>query len=187
MSYQLFTLFVLALPVASIAWTITHEDLFREVRTMCADRSKSCRSLAARKFFYLFTCEYCFSHYVTIVVLAITRFHLLFPDWRDTSSWLRACLIANIYISVSRCAWTSAARRPRRGRKALEESKRWAAIRGVSACGGEESREAPTDSNVAYMPDCRSIQLSYGRWSKRIPFIDARTDAPPVGPRIAVF
>jgi hypothetical protein len=100
-SYQLFTLFVLALPVASIAWTITHEDLFRELRTMCADRSKSCRSLAARKFFYLFTCEYCFSHYVTIGVLAITRFHLLFPDWRGyLVSGFALVWIANIYMSA---------------------------------------------------------------------------------------
>src|SRR4029450_2074641 len=79
---ELVTLFILALPVASIAWTVTHEDLFRELRTMCADRSQSCRSLAARKFFYLFTCEYCFSHYVTVHVLAMTRYHLLWPDWR---------------------------------------------------------------------------------------------------------
>ena len=101
MSYQLFTLFVLALPVASIAWTFTHEDLFRELRTMCADRSKSCRSLAARKFFYLFTCEYCFSHYVTIVVLAITRFHLLFPDWRGyVVAGFALVWIANIYMSA---------------------------------------------------------------------------------------
>ena len=101
MSYQLFTLFILALPVASIAWTITHEDLFRELRTMCVDRSQSCRSLAARKFFYLLTCEYCFSHYVTILVLAITRFQLLFPDWRGyVVAGFALVWIANIYMSA---------------------------------------------------------------------------------------
>jgi len=100
-SYQLFTLFILALPVASIAWTITHEDLFRELRTMCVDRSQSCRSLAARKFFYLLTCEYCFSHSVTILVLGITRFHLLFPDWRGyVVAGFALVWIANIYMSV---------------------------------------------------------------------------------------
>jgi hypothetical protein len=100
-SYQLFSLFILALPVASIAWTITHEDLFRELRTMCVDRSQSCRSLAARKFFYLLTCEYCFSHYVTILVLGITRFHLLFPDWRGyVVAGFALVWIANIYMSA---------------------------------------------------------------------------------------
>ena len=101
MSYQLFTLFILALPVASIAWTITHEDLFRELRTTCVDRSQSCRSLAARKFFYLLTCEYCFSHYVTILVLGMTRFHLLFPDWRGyVVAGFALVWIANIYMSA---------------------------------------------------------------------------------------
>jgi len=100
-SYQLFTLCVLALPVASIAWTLTHEDLFRELRTMCTNRSKSCQSLAARKFFYLFTCEYCFSHYVTLLVLAITRFHLLFPDWRGyVVAGFALVWVANIYMSA---------------------------------------------------------------------------------------
>jgi hypothetical protein len=131
-SYQLFTLFVLALPVASIAWTITHEDLFREVRTMCADRSKSCRSLAARKFFYLFTCEYCFSHYVTIVVLAITRFHLLFPDWRGyLVSGFALVWIANIYMSAyGRLRLDIQHERVdlAADEKALEESKRRAAM-----------------------------------------------------------
>ena len=101
MTYQLFTLFVLALPVASIAWTITHEDLFRELRTMCVDRSKSCRSLAARKFFYLFTCEYCFSHYVTMLVLAITRFQMLYSDWRGyVVAWFALVWVANHLISI---------------------------------------------------------------------------------------
>ena len=132
MSYQLFTLFVLALPVASIAWTITHEDLFREVRTMCADLSKSCRSLAARKFFYLFTCEYCFSHYVTIVVLAITRFHLLFPDWRGyVVAGFALVWVANIYMSAyGRLRLDIQHERVdlAADEKALEESKRRAAM-----------------------------------------------------------
>jgi hypothetical protein len=137
-SDQLFALFVLALPVASIAWTITHEDLFRELRTMCADRCKSCRSLAARKFFYLFTCEYCFSHYVTIAVLAITRFHLLFPDWRGyVVAGFALVWIANIYMSAyGRLRLDIQHERVdiASDEKALEESKRGAAMpREVSA------------------------------------------------------
>jgi hypothetical protein len=131
MGYQLFSLFLLALPVASIAWTITHEDLFRELRTMCTDRSKSCQSLAARKFFYLFTCEYCFSHYVTLLVLAITRFHLLFSDWRGyLVSGFALVWIANIYMSAyGRLRLDIQHERVdiEADKKALEESKRLAA------------------------------------------------------------
>lgn len=38
--------------------------------------------LYARKFFCLFICEYCFSHYVTAFFLVITRYTLLFDGWR---------------------------------------------------------------------------------------------------------
>ena len=79
---QLLLLFVLPIPIASIAWTVTHEEVFREPREWCVAKSKSCRSLFERKFFYLFTCEYCFSHYVTILFLIITGYKLLLDDWR---------------------------------------------------------------------------------------------------------
>ena len=59
------------------------------------------RAAPERKFFYLFTCEYCFSHYVTAIALVITRFTLLFPGWRGyllAGFWL--VWIANFYMSV---------------------------------------------------------------------------------------
>ena len=61
---------------------MTHEEVFREPREWCRRRSGSCRRLLERKFFYLFTCEYCFSHYVAALVLLITRFTLLYSGWR---------------------------------------------------------------------------------------------------------
>jgi membrane protein required for beta-lactamase induction len=101
MSSQLFTLFILALPIACIAWTLTHEELFRELHHYCESHSKSCRTLASRKFFYVFTCEYCFSHYVALVILAITRFHLLWADWRGyLVAGFSLVWIANIYMSI---------------------------------------------------------------------------------------
>jgi hypothetical protein len=69
MSLQLLSLFIIALPVASIAWTITHEELFREFQDRCLKRNNSCKRLYQRKLFYMFTCEYCFSHYVTLLFL----------------------------------------------------------------------------------------------------------------------
>jgi hypothetical protein len=95
------TLFVLAIPVACVAWTVTHEEVFREPREFCAERSKRCRRWYERKFFYLFTCEYCFSHYVSIFFLAVTRYHLLFADWRGyLLAWFSLVWIANQYMSV---------------------------------------------------------------------------------------
>jgi len=75
-------LFVLALPVASIAWTITHEEIFREPREWAENRSRTAASLLARKFYYVCTCEYCFSHYVAAGFIALTQFQLLLADWR---------------------------------------------------------------------------------------------------------
>ncbi|MBV8708843.1 MAG: hypothetical protein JO182_02935 [Acidobacteriaceae bacterium] len=98
---QLAFLLILGLPIASIAWTVTHEEVFREPREYCADRSKNCEKLLQRKFFYLFTCEYCFSHYVTILFLIITRFKLLFEDWRGyLISGFALVWVANIYMNI---------------------------------------------------------------------------------------
>src|ERR1700754_1069288 len=93
-------LFVLAIPIACIAWTVTHEEVFREPREFCKRCSED-GSLLYRKFFYLFTCEYCFSHYVTILFLLITRYTLLFPDWRGTLiAGFSLVWIANVYMSL---------------------------------------------------------------------------------------
>ncbi len=98
---QVLTLFILAIPVSSIAWTITHEEIFREARDFCVRNSKTCRTIYERKFFYLFTCEYCFSHYVTAVFLLITRFKLLMPGWRGyLIAGFALVWVANIYMSI---------------------------------------------------------------------------------------
>ena len=97
----LLVLAVLAIPIACIAWTVTHEDIFEEPRDYCRRRSEEASTLLARKFFYIFTCEYCFSHYVTLVVLALTQFRLLYDDWRGyVISGFSLVWIANHYMSV---------------------------------------------------------------------------------------
>ena len=78
---QIVWLFILAIPVACIAWTVTHEEIFREPREYCSKRSEQCKTIAERKFFYVFTCEYCFSHYVTILILLFTQYKLLLDNW----------------------------------------------------------------------------------------------------------
>jgi hypothetical protein len=97
---QIVLLLILPIPIASIAWTVTHEEVFREPRDWCAAKSKSCRRLYSRKFFYLFTCESCFSHYVTAFFLFITRYKLLFDDWRGyLVAGFSLVWLANVYMS----------------------------------------------------------------------------------------
>ena len=98
---DLLRLVILSLPVAAISWTITHEELFRELHDYCVDRSKTCRSTAARKFFYMLTCEYCFSHYVSAAIVWATGFRLLYADWRGyLIAWLALVWVANHFISA---------------------------------------------------------------------------------------
>jgi len=101
LAQQVVSLFILALPVASVAWTVTHEEVFREFHELCTSKSRSCRSLVERKFFYLFTCEYCFSHYVAAAFLLITRYKLLFPDWRGyVIAGFALVFVANLYMAI---------------------------------------------------------------------------------------
>jgi hypothetical protein len=98
---QIAWLLLLAIPIACISWTVTHEEVFKEPREFCIRNSQRGRSLLTRKFFYLFTCEYCFSHYVTLAFLVFTRFHLLFPDWRGyLIGGFALVWMANVYMSL---------------------------------------------------------------------------------------
>ena len=100
-STQLFWLSILAMPIACIAWTVTHEEVFREPREFCKRMSQECKALPQRKFFYLFTCEYCFSHYVAALALILFRFQLLYAGWRGyVVAWFAVVWIANVYMSA---------------------------------------------------------------------------------------
>jgi len=99
--HELFWLFILAIPVASIAWTVTHEEVFREPREYCVRQSKEAPRLLQRKFFYLFTCEFCFSHYVTVFILFLTNYTLYHDDWSGyILSGFSLVWIANFYMSI---------------------------------------------------------------------------------------
>ena len=98
---QLLWLFVLAAPIACVAWTVTHEEVFREFHDWCVRKSERSPRLYQRKFFYLFTCEYCFSHYVAAAAVLATGYRLLLPDWRGAIiGWFTLVWIANVYISL---------------------------------------------------------------------------------------
>ncbi len=94
-------LLLLAIPIACIAWTVTHEEVFREPREYCQNQVRRARTTSRRKFFYLFTCEYCFSHYVAALFLIITRFQMLYRGWRGYLVALFALVwVANQYMSI---------------------------------------------------------------------------------------
>ena len=70
-------------------------------RPLSISRSHTCRRLATRKFFYVFTCEYCFSHYISGGFLALTGFHLLLDDWRGiVIAFFALSAIVNVYLSL---------------------------------------------------------------------------------------
>ncbi|MDQ6762176.1 MAG: hypothetical protein M3015_06070 [Bacteroidota bacterium] len=98
---QIQWLFLLAIPIACIAWTVTQEEVFKEPRAYCSNRDRNGKTLLERKFFYLFTCEYCFSHYITILFLFLTNYKLLMSDWRGyIIAGFSLVWIANIYMSL---------------------------------------------------------------------------------------
>lgn len=101
MEIQIIWLFLLALPIACISWTIAYEEVFREPREYCVKKSKYNKTLLGRKFFFLFTCEYCLSHYITILFLFLTDYKLLMNDWRGyIISGFSLVWIANIYMKL---------------------------------------------------------------------------------------
>jgi hypothetical protein len=94
-------LFILAIPIACMAWTVTHEEVFREPREYCSKKSTTAKTLLVRKFFYLFTCEYCFGHYVTVLFLFFNGYKLLLDDWRGyIIAGFALVWIANVYMSL---------------------------------------------------------------------------------------
>ena len=100
---QIYVLIILSLVVASISWTVTQEEVFHEFHDYCADRSEGARNILVRKFFYLFTCEYCFSHWVTVGVLLVSGFKLLFDDWRGyITAFFVLPWLANQWMSIYR-------------------------------------------------------------------------------------
>ncbi|WP_432711864.1 hypothetical protein [Pedobacter sp.] len=99
--HSIYWLFILAIPIACITWTVTHEEVFREPREYCVKRSQIEKHIFKRKFFYMLTCEYCFSHYVTAFMLILTGYQLFLTDWRGyLIAGFALVWIANIYMSL---------------------------------------------------------------------------------------
>jgi hypothetical protein len=100
---QIFWIVILSLIVASIAWTVTQEKIFEEPRNFAKRKSEESSSLFVRKFCYIWTCEYCFSHWVALLVLIVTGFQVLFEDWRGyVLAFFLLPWVANQWMSLYR-------------------------------------------------------------------------------------
>lgn len=98
---QIVGLFLLAIPIACVARTVVFEEVFREPREFCMRKSKACRTTLARKFFYLFTCEYCFSHWVAIIFVAITGYKLMYSGFLGAMiGFFALVMVANFYLNT---------------------------------------------------------------------------------------
>jgi hypothetical protein len=128
---QVVLLFLIAIPVACISWTMTHEEVFRELHQYCVDRSQKCRTLVRRKFFYALTCEFCLSYYVSALWLVATRYRLVFEGWRGyLLAGFSLVWIANVYMAIF-------------GRLRLEIQSQRLGIEEEKRQLGEEHAEAP--------------------------------------------
>ena len=98
---HLIGLFVLAIPIACVSRTVAFEEIFREPREWCLRQSRTCRRLFTRKFFYLFTCEYCFSHWVTLLFMAMTSYKLMYNDFRGyVIAFFALVFVSNAYLNL---------------------------------------------------------------------------------------
>lgn len=123
LAFQLTMLLTLALPVACISWTVTQEEVFREFRDYIIFRKRKSKRLLHRKFYYLFTCEYCFSHWIAAFFVAVTRFQLLVPGWAGyIIAFFALVWVANHYMT-----FYSALRLHIKQKRALADAKEEAA------------------------------------------------------------
>lgn len=102
-SQQIFWLLVISLTVASVSWTFTQEEIFSDLNEYFTRKSKTAKTILEQKFFYMLTCEYCFSHWVTIFFLIVTGFRLMIDDWRGyLLAFFVVPWVANFFMSFYR-------------------------------------------------------------------------------------
>jgi len=97
---QVVGLLVLSLAIACVSWTVTQEEIFRGLREYAERQVECSTSTWRRKCFYLFTCHYCFSHYVSAFFIVLTGYKLLETNWTGYVIALFALVwVANLYMS----------------------------------------------------------------------------------------
>lgn len=107
---------ILALPVACVSWTVTHEKVFEPMRQWFDDihtarysftRERGWVERFLRHMAYAPTCEYCFSHYVAMVALWFYPVPMLLfasnfthPLATIVLTWFALVWVANLYMNL---------------------------------------------------------------------------------------
>lgn len=93
---------IAALPVACVAWTVTQEEVFREIREwFCSVRDNRAAAWWCRKLAYMPTCPYCFSHYVAALAVFVFDLRLISASWPGAvAAWFAVVYLANAYLTV---------------------------------------------------------------------------------------
>jgi hypothetical protein len=105
----------LAVPVAILVRAFTTEEIAREPREYCSQREACFRDrreadasfvdriwcFVLQKLFYMPTCDYCLSFWVSLGVVWLADYRLFFGDWRGVAL---ACFVvmgvANVYLGL---------------------------------------------------------------------------------------
>ena len=106
----------LAVPVAIIVRACTTEEVFRQPREFCASQNRRyedlldreqanfverARYFALSKLCYVPTCDFCFSFWISLLVVWIADYYLYFDDWRGLALATFVVMgMANVYISL---------------------------------------------------------------------------------------
>ncbi len=86
--------------VAVIAWTLTKEEISRELREWLKKQSETASTLPARKLAYMLTCEFCLSFWVSLIALLVFRHRVAYSDWRGVLlAQFVTWAIANVYMT----------------------------------------------------------------------------------------
>lgn len=105
----------LAVPVAIIVRAFTTEEIFRQPREFCAQQHQHYDDLTANgaqrfagrlrylllaKLCYVPTCDFCFSFWVSLVVVWIAEYSMYYNGWRGFALATFVVMgVANVYLS----------------------------------------------------------------------------------------
>jgi hypothetical protein len=81
---QVVWLFVLSIPIACIAWTVTQEEMFRELRDFCRKRCENEPRLVAPQILLSVHLRVLLQPLSALFFLLMTRYRLLLDDRRGT-------------------------------------------------------------------------------------------------------
>lgn len=99
--YQLLAVVALALPVACVSWTFTKEEIFKELREWLCKKLKNRAGWICEKITYLITCHYCFSHWITALILIAYPVKLAAENWFGyITAGFAIVWVANFYLTM---------------------------------------------------------------------------------------